>query len=71
MGFSPSASSCAAATGFLLKRPIFGNIVRGVDDQPIRAVSIRHANRHLIADGLLLPMAFKACAGRKAGTRFP
>jgi SAM-dependent methyltransferase len=34
----------------------------------IRAASIRHANKHLAADGLLLPMAFKVCAGRKAGT---
>ena len=34
----------------------------------IRAVFIRHANKHLAADGLLLPMAFKVCAGRKAGT---
>ena len=35
----------------------------------IRAAFIRHANKHLAADGLLLPMAFKVCAGRKAGTQ--
>lgn len=35
----------------------------------IRAAFIRHANKHLAADGLLLPMAFKVCGGRKAGTQ--
>lgn len=30
----------------------------------IRAAFIRHANQHLAADGLHLPMAFKVCAGR-------
>ena len=31
----------------------------------IRAAFIRHATKHLAADGLHLPMAFKVCAGRK------
>lgn len=36
----------------------------------IRAAFIRHANKHLTADGLHLPMAFKVCAGRKTDTQF-
>ena len=34
----------------------------------IREAFIRHANKHLAASGLDLPMAFKVCAGGKAGT---
>jgi SAM-dependent methyltransferase len=37
--------------------------------EQVRAAFIRHANEHLTADGLHLPMAFKVCAGRKAGVR--
>ncbi len=37
--------------------------------EQIRAAFIRHANGHLTADGLHLPMAFKVCAGRKAGAQ--
>jgi hypothetical protein len=37
--------------------------------EQIRAAFIRHANAHLAADGLHLPMAFKVCAGRKAGAQ--
>ena len=33
----------------------------------IKAAFVRHANRHLGAGGLELPMAFRICAGRKAG----
>ena len=33
----------------------------------IRVAFIGHASQHLANDGLLLPMAFKVCAGRKAG----